>query len=271
MKTRIISGIVLGILVVAAMYLGGPLLYLFCAVASFVGMFELYRIFEIQNKAPGIIGYLMAFVFYLNLSQGGDRQIEAVLLIAGLMALMTLYVLKFPAFKTEQIVIAFFGVIYVAVMLSYIYRCRMEELGFYYSWIIWAGSWVNDTFAYFTGMAFGKHKMAKVLSPKKTIEGAIGGIVMTTIIATVFGYFLNTLAHIDQPEMPLVFMAAGAISSLLGIIGDLSASAIKRNHNIKDYGKLIPGHGGILDRFDSVIFTAPAVYWSVALLSQIFH
>jgi phosphatidate cytidylyltransferase len=147
----------------------------------------------------------------------------------------------------------------------------MEELGFYYSWIIWAGSWVNDTFAYFTGMAFGKHKMAKVLSPKKTIEGAIGGIVMTTIIATVFGYFLNTLAHIDQPEMPLVFMAAGAISSLLGIIGDLSASAIKRNHNIKDYGKLIPGHGGILDRFDSVIFTAPAVYWSVTLLSQIFH
>ena len=124
--------------------------------------------------------------------------------------------------------------------------------GKYLVWLIVLSSWGCDTCAYAVGMLIGKHKLAPVLSPKKSIEGAIGGVVGAALIGYIYGMFF----WLDPPECALL-CAVGAVVSQ---VGDLAASAIKRNHNIKDYGHLIPGHGGILDRFDSVIFTAPIIY-----------
>ena len=108
-------------------------------------------------------------------------------------------------------------------------------------------------------MLIGKHKLPSELSPKKSIEGCIGGIVGAALIGFIYAtIFKSHLTTIDNPQLSLAII--GAVSSILSQIGDLAASAIKRNHGIKDYGKLIPGHGGILDRFDSIIFTAPIVY-----------
>ena len=114
------------------------------------------------------------------------------------------------------------------------------------------------------GRALGKHKMAPVLSPKKSIEGLIGGIVGAGVFGAVFGILFDK--YVDTMNYaPLLFAVVGAVGALPAVIGDL-ASAIKRNNDIKDYGKLIPGHGGILDRFDSIIFTAPIIYYLLVYL-----
>jgi phosphatidate cytidylyltransferase len=182
------------------------------------------------------------------------------LFIFFLMLLMFAYVFGFPKFKTEQIAVVFFGLFYVCVMLSYIYQVRMLENGGLIVWMIFIGAWGSDTFAYCVGILIGKHKIAPKLSPKKSLEGCIGGVVGAALIGFFYALFLkDRITVIDNPE--LAFAAIGAASSIISQLGDLAASAIKRNHDIKDYGTLIPGHGGILDRFDSIIFTAPIVYY----------
>ena len=126
------------------------------------------------------------------------------------------------------------------------------------------GSWGSDTFAYCTGMLFGKHKAFPKLSPKKSVEGCIGGAVGAAILAVVYAIIVNQMYSDISVFIP-GFALLGFLASVVSQIGDLAASAMKRNFGIKDYGKLIPGHGGVLDRFDSVIFTAPLLFtvWSV--------
>ena len=118
-----------------------------------------------------------------------------------------------------------------------------------------------DIMAYFTGMAIGKHKMAPNLSPKKTIEGAVGGLIGSALFSALFGYFV-------MPEIVVKCAIIGAIGGAVSMAGDLTASAFKRQMGIKDYGNLIPGHGGILDRFDSVLFVAPFVYYFSVFVLQ---
>ena len=148
---------------------------------------------------------------------------------------------------------------YVAVMLSYIYQTRNLPGGIFSVWLVFVCSWGCDTCAYCVGMLIGNHKLAPILSPKKSIEGGIGGILGAALIGVLYGLAINYWgnAAADILEYAIIGAVGGAISQ----IGDLAASAIKRYHNIKDYGKLIPGHGGILDRFDSVIFTAPIIFY----------
>ena len=149
-------------------------------------------------------------------------------------------------------------------MLSYIYQIRVLPGGIFTVWLVFICAWGCDTCAYCVGMLIGKHKMAPVLSPKKSVEGGIGGIVGAALIGILYALAINHWgsAGVSVAEFAVIGAAGGAISQ----IGDLAASAIKRNYNIKDYGKLIPGHGGILDRFDSVIFTAPIIFYLAVLL-----
>ena len=149
---------------------------------------------------------------------------------------------------------------------SYELMCQgLSLIHIYLVWLIFLSSWGCDTSAYCVGMLFGKHKMAPVLSPKKSIEGAIGGIAGSALLGILFaGIFGAKFSSVANPQAACAI--ACAIAAAISQIGDLAASAIKRNHNIKDYGNLIPGHGGILDRFDSMLFTAPAIYFAVTFL-----
>ena len=268
MKTRVLSGIVLAIIMISSSFCGGWYLYLLCAGVSLIGMYELYRVIDIQKSALACMGYLSAIFYYICVLTGYEKYDIFVFVIA-LMAIMSVYVFTFPKYKIEEVTLTFLGLFYVAVMLSYIYKVRILEDGIYIVWLIFIASWGNDTFAYFTGVLLGKHKMAPVLSPKKSIEGAIGGIAGATILGIIFGYIVNVYMSETVSHPVFIFAAASFVGAILAIIGDLTASAIKRNHNVKDYGKLIPGHGGILDRYDSVIFTAPAVYWAVFILNRL--
>ena len=121
---------------------------------------------------------------------------------------------------------------------------------------------------YVVGMLFGKHKLAPVLSPKKSIEGALGGVAGSALVGAVYGYFVVEPA-ISGQQVTWIFLLISMVGAVISQVGDLAASAIKRNHDIKDYGKLIPGHGGVMDRFDSVIFTAPMIYFLAVLLIRV--
>ena len=263
-KTRLLSGIVLVIILIATVGTGGGLLFGFLALISLIGLSELYKVVDVQNKILGLTGYLGAVVYY-GILYTGQMQYVTLLTIAFLVVLMAVYVFSFPTFKAEQVMTVFFGVFYVAVMLSYVYQTRMLEDGAVAVWLIFLSSWGCDTCAYCAGMLLGKHRLAPVLSPKKSIEGAVGGVVGSALLGCIYAYVFG--AKMDEVSNPMVACAvACAIAAVISQIGDLAASAIKRNHNVKDYGNLIPGHGGVLDRFDSMIFTAPAIYFALTFL-----
>lgn len=258
-KTRLLSGIVLVIAALALIITGGNVLLCGLGIISLIGMFELYRVFKIEKTVAGFVGYLAAVLFYLHLYL--DFIPDTMMLVLGLLViLMFVYVFSYPKYKTEQILAAFFGVFYVAVMLSFVYQTRILDMGAYTVWLIFLCSWGCDTCAYCVGVLIGKHKMAPKLSPKKSIEGAVGGVAGAALLAVIYGFVFKDAMGIDTNT---IWFMAGicAVGALISMVGDLTASAIKRNYEIKDYGKLIPGHGGILDRFDSVIFTAPIIFY----------
>lgn len=131
--------------------------------------------------------------------------------------------------------------------------------------LVFLSAWGNDTLAYCAGRLFGKHKMSPILSPKKTVEGAVGGVVGAGLLGLLYGMIARNFMTASY-NFPLSFAVICAVGGLISIVGDLGASAIKRNYDIKDYSNLIPGHGGILDRFDSIIFTAPIMYYLILYL-----
>ena len=265
-KTRLLSGIVLVILALLFIINGGPLLLEVLWVISLIGLYELYRVFKIEKSAIGIVGYIAATVYYQNLLFGFLPDIM-LLIMAFLIVCMCVFVFRYPKFHANQIMAAFFGMFYVAVMLSCIYQTRELPGGRYLVWLIFLCSWGCDTCAYCVGMLIGKHKMSPKLSPKKSVEGAVGGVIGAAILTIIYGFIFKGYMKVDNPY---IFMMAGisAAGALISMVGDLAASAIKRNYDIKDYGKLIPGHGGILDRFDSVIFTAPIIFYLSKYLIQ---
>ena len=186
-------------------------------------------------------------------------------MIAFLLVIFAIYVFTFPKYKTEEISLIFMGVMYIPILFSYVYNTRTFDDGQYLAWLILISSWGSDTCAYAVGSLFGKHKIAPVLSPKKSVEGSIGGVLGAALIGGIFGFILS--GHFVSTFSPVFTCAAScAIGSVISQVGDALASAIKRNHDIKDYGNLIPGHGGILDRFDSMIFTAPAIFFAIYFL-----
>lgn len=254
-KTRLISGIVLVIIALATIISGSWILFFTLLAVSLIGMRELYKVMKVSDEHVTVlelVGYLGAVLYYIAMKADfGNYGTMAI--IISMILILFVYVFGYPKYHAEQVMAAFFGVIYVAVMLSFIYLTRSLPDGKFLVWLIFLCSWGCDTCAYCVGMLIGKHKMAPVLSPKKSIEGAVGGVAGAALLGVIY-------AAATQGKMAEYALIC-AVGALISMVGDLAASAIKRNQNIKDYGKLIPGHGGILDRFDSVIITAPVIYY----------
>ena len=259
-RTRLISGIVLVLIALVVIITGGPVLAATLFIISEIGVFELYRVLKVQDAgfSPlAAVGYLGTAAYYAIVFFAGSAYTMTVLL-ATLILCMGVYVFTYPSYRSDQVTGAFFGVVYVAVMLSFILLTRNLPDGKFIVWLIFLCSWGCDTCAYCVGMLIGKHKMAPVLSPKKSVEGGIGGVVGAGLLGVIYA------AAIQGPMVEYAVICG--IGALISMVGDLAASAIKRNQGIKDYGKLIPGHGGILDRFDSVIFTAPVIYYLAKII-----
>ncbi|MBO6137193.1 MAG: phosphatidate cytidylyltransferase [Lachnospiraceae bacterium] len=266
MLTRIISGAALVVILGSALFFGGYYLWALCIFISIIGMRELLKVFrapeERENFKPDrldIVGFVCAAAYYALIYDFKEEKTFFYFIIAALIAGMCVFVVSFPKFTALRFITTYFAFIYVAVMISFIYLTRSSEKGIYTVWLIFITSWVCDTCAYFSGVALGKHKLAPVLSPKKSVEGAVGGVIGSALVGYIYGYIIGGYG--------ISYCMICAIGAVLSQFGDLFASAIKRNYDIKDYGRLIPGHGGVLDRFDSVIVTAPVIY----ILSRFFQ
>lgn len=265
MLTRCISGAALVVIALATILCGGYILAAVLVAISCIGFYELSKACKLHTEkinALEIICYMAILAFYGITVLAGDDTLVLLWIVLFFLGIMGVYVFAFPKFRAEQIMAAFFCVIYAPVMFSFIYRIRMTEYGIYLVWMVFIASWISDTFAYFTGMLLGKHKLAPMLSPKKSIEGSVGGVAGSALAGALFGYLFSTKVG-QEINIVVVCTILGALGSVISQIGDLAASAIKRNHDIKDYGNLIPGHGGIMDRFDSVIVTAPIIYFLI--------
>ena len=277
MGKRIISGAMVALLAVISILVGGTWLAGVLLVVSCTAYRELCKATGVhQKKGLDILemtGYLGIVIYYFLIWFGRpgsatemDIQLYLFMLcICMLMLMMTVYVITFPTYRFEQITAAYFNIIYAPVMLSFIYLTEQMESGIYIVWMIFISSWVCDTCAYFVGVTIGKHRLAPVLSPKKSVEGSIGGIAGSMLVGALYAYIF-VIDVMPDKNVIFIFAAIGGIGAVISQIGDLAASAIKRNHEIKDYGTCIPGHGGIMDRFDSVIFTAPMIYFMARLM-----
>lgn len=269
-KSRLVSGILLVILALITVISGGYVLAATLWFISVIAFHELCLACEIQKdkrkqNTLEIVGYIFISFYYICMAWIKDYRLMIMIAVMALIVLLMVYVFKFPKYHANQIMGTYFSFIYAPILFSFVYLTRELEYGVYFVWVIFISSWISDTCAYCVGMLIGKHKLAPVLSPKKSIEGSIGGILGSAIVGALFGYLIVERVMTGQ-QVAWIFALIGAIGSVVSQIGDLAASAIKRNYEIKDYGKLIPGHGGIMDRFDSVLVTAPMIYFLFTLL-----
>ena len=263
---RVSSALIGFPLVAAIMILGNKyVISLGFAIISMIAMNEYLLAVSKKSKPVGWVAYLAcALVSVIGIIP--QELYSSVVLGAIFIILLILFA---QVIKTEMktnfndLVYTFVGIIYIPVFLSTIAILRNLEHGKILIWYIIFAGWATDVFAYAIGRRFGKHKFSKV-SPKKSIEGVIAGTLGAVIVSLVYTYFINTYASVEYSYIAISIISL--LLSLIGQIGDFAASTIKRYVDIKDYSNLIPGHGGMLDRIDSIMFIAPFAYILLSLL-----
>lgn len=255
LKTRLLSAFVALVILLTTTL--GPVYLLKGAVfgIALICILEFFRTMKVSSSVFMILGFITAvpFIFYYD----SDNIIYFTIFLIVLFSFI-LVILDNDKKSVNDVFITLFGAIFISFCISHILKIRDMQNGNFLVWLAFFGAWITDTFAYFIGSKFGSHKLSPI-SPKKSIEGSIGGIIGTLIIVCSFGYIIN--AKYDIGYSMFVYFAIAVISSIVAQIGDLSASLIKRSVGAKDFGGIMPGHGGALDRFDSLLFVAPVVYY----------
>lgn len=218
----------------------------------------LWRNRVLKNFIVMVPAYISALVIPFLIYFEIPRDVFITGLFVLVLALFTIWIFNKDSLSLKALTIVIFGAVIIPLFFSLTISILMRENGKFLILIPFIAAWLTDTGAYFTGVLFGRHKLAPVISPKKTWEGALGGILFCMLSFMLYGYILNAF-FAKQPDFS-GFLLFAAVLSVIAQIGDLSFSLIKREYSIKDFGTIFPGHGGILDRFDSVIFTSPAVF-----------
>ncbi len=292
MKTRVIAGVV-GILLLAVALLAPPLaIVLVVLAASLIAIMEFRQAVQSINRTVDPLTAIFMTVMLIGNSWIGNpnvlssireqmisfpegitvqlfpllhlvefmfstRSVQA-MAFASIVWLFSRLVFDGDRFHLDDLAMTFTSILYIPFLMSFIPYIRSMEHGEFLIWTVIIGAIFTDTAAYFVGVTLGKHKLLPKISPKKTIEGAIGGVLGSTLVMTVFGLIVPAIV---KQDIPLVhFVALGFLCGFVSQLGDWSASAIKRSSGIKDFGKLIPGHGGMLDRIDSIVFVGPVIY-----------
>ena len=265
LRERLIVGTIGAIFAIAVLLSGSLLLGVAISVIALIGLGEIYKALALtqENKALTVIGYIWGILvlFFANTNQ--LIQNFMMLTICFITVLMVYMVLSHKKTTYSQVAKCLFSTIYVVLFFSYLILIRNRINGEYYIWIPIIVAWLSDTMAYTFGLLFGKHKLIPEVSPKKTIEGAIGGVFGGVLFMLI--YSLVSAYGFSKDVNFVSMILLGASGAVLSQFGDLAASWIKRENGIKDYGNLLPGHGGILDRFDSVLIIAPFVYYFITV------
>ncbi|ABO50490.1 phosphatidate cytidylyltransferase [Desulforamulus reducens MI-1] len=254
---RVLSAVIGIPVIVLAAWFGDWVLWLLALSVFTMAGFEISDILKGLKLNPskwmiqigGLFIFTSAYLYkdeYLGL-------MYVFLVIVSLIMMAFLYPRVYPVDVFGNLV----AVLYLGNLIFF-YLTRELENGFMWLLLLLAATWISDTFAYFVGRSLGRHKLAPVLSPKKTVEGAIGGVLGSALTAYIFGIY-------QQGGSVGIVVVLGVLIGIAALLGDLVESALKRQAGIKDSGQIIPGHGGFMDRFDSLLFTAPLVYYVVSL------
>ena len=266
MKERIIFGAVGAVLAVLAfLYASSNLVFALVAIIALMALTEFLKAVSILNTSKlslNILTYLSAIailaVMYLNSGHIDNYGLLIPVISIHIILSFIIMVTNHSSITFIDVAVSIVGNIYITVSLVHIYLIRLLPDGKMYLWLPFIIAWSTDTFAYFTGVFLGKHKLIPSVSPKKTIEGAIGGTLGAVVIVAVYQLICSKIAYVE-PDY-LMGVVISLVCSVASQFGDLAASCIKREHGIKDFGSIMPGHGGVMDRFDSVIFISPLVY-----------
>lgn len=264
---RTITGVIaLPILAVILIFSNTIIMDIFTAIIACISMYEYFHCFKSTKKAnpSQYLGYI--FCILIAFTHFVDERLLAYIMVLiipfSLVALFTELVLSKGEKNIKDIAVTMLGIYYIPLMIIYLSLIRNMDLGNGLNgkilvWFVLIASWGSDVFAYFIGRHFGKHKLTKI-SPNKTVEGAVAGIVGAILLGILFAVLCNTIWNVGINYLVIAIIMA--ILSAVGQIGDLAASSIKRYCEIKDFSELIPGHGGMLDRIDSIIFVLPFAF-----------
>ncbi len=267
MGVRIVTGAVLALLGFVLIFRGGLVFGVVIALLTLLGLNEFYRLMQVYKpvRLPGFVAVLVM----LAAAQWGDARwvLGATVLSLALVALFGLLIGPKPGISV-RLAVTLLGALYIGFGFAHLLLLRgmggedLPMLGRDVVLLVVFGTWAGDTMAYFTGRWFGSTPMAPVLSPKKTWEGFAGGLISTVLVAVFIGLYV----HYDVPDWgPGYSVALGLVIGIVGPLGDLFESLLKRDVRIKDSGRGIPGHGGVLDRFDALLWSSIAVYYVVTL------
>lgn len=283
MKQRLVTGLLWGSLAILTMvFIFSPLMGILIALFSMGAVHEIEKVAGVKNTPVMAVSLIFAGALPLIVEYKLLERFRVPLMpviAAYVMLLLSLMLAKYEITKFEHIAIVVFSSICVPYALSTFMLLRdvykkfpgefEQSQGFYLFFLALACAWITDIFAYFVGRKLGKHKMSPKISPKKSIEGAVGGIIVTMLF-NLAALFIFTRYFFASPIMPYwMVVPISAALSVIGMLGDLSASVIKRNYGQKDFGTLMKGHGGIMDRFDSCLFVFPALYGFVVVIQAI--
>lgn len=252
LSKRVFSGIIGFALLLFIVYRGGNLLNLSVYLVAIIGLRELYKAFEkINVNAMYFVGYFGTTVLFLTFAY----RPELINLALSLSVILSMCLIVFKEdINIKDSSLTLLGILYIPFLLFHIINLNDTE----YIWLIFIISFGTDTFAYITGNLIGKRKLSPNISPNKTVEGSIGGMIGAVILALIYSS-INNIAR------PVEIIIISLLASIVSQIGDLTASRIKRKAGIKDYGFIMPGHGGVLDRFDSIIFATPVIYYYISI------
>lgn len=257
MGKRIVTACIFVPILFFLVYKGGWWVFGMCMFLSVVGISEYVDAVnhKLEHKLNKTFMMILSAIIVIIMHFDSKATLMCLLI-----CLMLIFCYEIMSGKHDPIrgMVAVFGLLYVPVILSSFQCFDMIPHGDHYIWMVFVIAFCSDTFAYFIGKFFGKRKPFPEISPNKTVAGCVGGIVFGIVGMICYGIFLQQYFGINLPWS--VYIISGLIGSIAGQCGDLTASMIKRYTGIKDFGKILPGHGGILDRFDSILFVLPIVY-----------
>ncbi len=259
---RIISGVIL-IAILTVLLLSGSTfaINISTSTLAIMAINEYFNSFKEKRNLEKVIGTLFAIpIAFLNI-----LPIEFFIVLLPVLIATLFLIVIVTEMKTDFKNIAFagFGIIYIILFIIFIPLTYKLNNGKYLIWYLAIAAWGTDTFAYFAGITLGKHKFSKI-SPKKSVEGCIGGVIGALAITLIYTLYLNKMNILNVSYLTISGISIAL--SVLSEIGDLAASSIKRYNDVKDFSNLIPGHGGILDRIDSILFIAPFAYFLLILI-----
>ena len=276
MKTRILTGLVIAVLGIPVLIFSNLVFYpIIISLLAGMALFELYRVLDLQKKLVLTIPtYLIALVFptlvYFVVPETVEHLTvllwEVLAIFFYLFYALCVAVLSRQTVSTDEVARAFFSTAYISISFTSLTLLRYMPNGAYYIALVFIAAWATDIFAYFVGSFLGKHKLAPVVSPKKSVEGAVGGTLGCVLCFLLYGLILNLCFGVTEIHY-LRLAIMGLVLSVIAQIGDLACSLIKRERGVKDYGKIFPGHGGVMDRFDSIIAVSTLLVVLCTLLS----